>query len=174
MSATVFRPRLIAGRGRLGILTKLFELIRLGLPVPLIGSGNNRYQMVSVRDCARVAVKAMEMGCPSGFFNLGSSSPPRSRDLMGALIAHAGTRSIVVPTPAFLVKRTLALLDVLGFPLMFPEQYGIADRDILLDTSTTAATFSWEPSQSDIDILIDAYDGFMTLSGHKPAPAQAL
>jgi dTDP-glucose 4,6-dehydratase len=172
MAATVFRPRLIAGRGRLGVLTKLFQLIRLGLPVPLIGSGNNRYQMVSVRDCARVAVKAMEMNCPSGFFNLGSSSPPRSRDLLTALIAHAGSRSIVVPTPAVVVKRVLALLDVLGLPLMYPEQYGIADRDILLDTSATAATFSWEPSQSDIDILIDAYDGYLALSGHKESPAQ--
>jgi len=165
MAATVFRPRLIAGRGRLGVLTKLFQLIRRSLPVPLIGSGRNRYQMVSVRDCARVAVKAMELNCPTGFFNLGSSCPPRSRDLLMALIAHAGSHSRLVPTPAAMVKGALALLDVLGIPLMYPEQYGIADKDILLDTSTTAATFSWEPSESDTEILIDAYDSYLSLSG---------
>ena len=46
--ATIFRPRLITGPGRLGILGKLFTLIKAGLPVPMIGSGTNRYQMVGV------------------------------------------------------------------------------------------------------------------------------
>jgi nucleoside-diphosphate-sugar epimerase len=50
IDATIFRPRLITGPGRLGILERLFRLIRAGLPVPLIGGGNNRYQMVSVQD----------------------------------------------------------------------------------------------------------------------------
>ena len=164
VSASVFRPRLIAGRGRLGVLTKLFWLIHKGLPVPLIGSGNNRYQMVSVRDCATVAVRAMELNCPSGFFNLGSSNPPRSRDLLKALIAHAGSRSVLVPTPAAAVKAALGLLDVAGIPLMYPEQFGIADKDILLDTASTTATFSWSPSESDETILRDAYDGYLATS----------
>ncbi|MGO4287688.1 NAD-dependent epimerase/dehydratase family protein [Bosea sp. TAB14] len=37
----IFRPRLIIGPGRLGILVKLFKLIDLNLPVPMIGSGRN-------------------------------------------------------------------------------------------------------------------------------------
>jgi dTDP-glucose 4,6-dehydratase len=37
IKATIFRPRLITGPGRLGILGRLFRLIRAGLPVPLIG-----------------------------------------------------------------------------------------------------------------------------------------
>ena len=36
---TILRPRLISGPGRLGVFVKLFELVRRGLPVPLIGSG---------------------------------------------------------------------------------------------------------------------------------------
>ena len=37
----IFRPRLIIGPGRLGILVKLFRLIDMNLPVPMIGGGNN-------------------------------------------------------------------------------------------------------------------------------------
>jgi len=165
LSATVFRPRLIAGRGRLGILTKLFELIYHNLPVPMIGSGDNRYQMVSVRDCAKAAVKAMEMQCPSGFFNLGSTNPPKSRDLLKALIAHAGSHSILIPTPATPVKWVLSGLDTLGLTLMYPEQYIIADKDITLDTSYTTKTFGWSPAETDISILIDAYDGYVSGKG---------
>src|SRR5262249_38057641 len=47
IGATIFRPRLITGPGRLGIFSKLFGLIRRDLPVPLVGNGTNRYQMIS-------------------------------------------------------------------------------------------------------------------------------
>src|ERR1700680_2522467 len=45
---TVFRPRLIIGPGRLGIFKKLFGLIAANFPVPMIGDGSSRYQMISV------------------------------------------------------------------------------------------------------------------------------
>ena len=45
---SIFRPRLIIGPGRLGILKKLFTLVDMNLPVPMIGSGKNPYQFVSV------------------------------------------------------------------------------------------------------------------------------
>ena len=43
---------MIIGPGRLGLLKKLFFLIKNNLPVPMIGSGKNRYQFISVFDCA--------------------------------------------------------------------------------------------------------------------------
>ena len=44
LNCTIFRPRLIIGPRRLGILKNLFDLIRLNLPVPLIGNGKNIFQ----------------------------------------------------------------------------------------------------------------------------------
>ena len=55
MHISLFRPRLIIGPGRLGILEKLFKLIDWNLPVPMIGSGKNPYQFISVFDCAEAA-----------------------------------------------------------------------------------------------------------------------
>jgi dTDP-glucose 4,6-dehydratase len=55
MNISIFRPRLIIGPGRLGILEKLFKLIDLNLPVPMIGSGKAPYQFISVYDCAEAA-----------------------------------------------------------------------------------------------------------------------
>ncbi len=39
---TVLRPRLIIGPGRIGVLKRLFDRVRLGRCVPLIGGGRNR------------------------------------------------------------------------------------------------------------------------------------
>ena len=41
MNITIFRPRMINGPGRLGILVKLFKLIDMNLPIPTIGNGKN-------------------------------------------------------------------------------------------------------------------------------------
>jgi nucleoside-diphosphate-sugar epimerase len=159
--ATIFRPRLITGPGRLGILAQLFELISVGLPVPMIGSGRNRYQMVGVTDCARAALIAAEAGCPAGPFNLGSAEPPTTRDLLLAIIRHADSHSLLLRTPASAVKAMLAMLDRVGLTLLYPEQFRIADADIVLDTTSTRDELGWRPEHDDIEMMCRAYDGFI-------------
>ncbi len=157
MNITIVRPRLIIGPGRLGILAKLFKLIDLNLPVPMIGSGANPYQFISVFDCAEVARLAWEHGCPNKAYNLGSDNPPPVKTLLGDLIKSAGSKSILVPTPAFAVKATLSLLDWLNMPLMDPEQYIIADEYCVRDTTAAKADFGWAPKYRDEDMLREAY-----------------
>jgi dTDP-glucose 4,6-dehydratase len=158
--ATILRPRLISGAGRLGILAKLFRLIAIGAPVPMIGSGRNRYQMIAVEDCVAAALRAAELDCPTGPFNLGSENPPSVRDLLGEVIRRAGSRSILVPTPAKLVQTVLSGLDKVGLTLLFPEQFAIADTDYVLDTSRTRDALGWIPTRRDQDILFEAYERF--------------
>lgn len=161
LHATIFRPRLISGTGRLGVLSKLFRLIKLGLPVPMIGSGKNRYQMVSVEDCVTAALKAVSLGCPPGPFNLGSSNPPTVRELLERVITRVGSRSIVIPTPALVMQPLLSVLDQLGLTLLYPEQFVIANLDYVLDTGNARKVLAWTAEKGDIEILYEAYLGFL-------------
>jgi dTDP-glucose 4,6-dehydratase len=154
---SIFRPRLIIGPGRLGILTKLFKLIDLNLPVPLIGSGRNPYQFISVFDCADAAYLAWKAGFPNQAYNLGSSNPPSVRVLLNRLIEEAESRSILLPTPGWAVKRTLDLFDLVDRPIMDPEQYLIADEECLLDCSKAEQQLGWAARFSDDDMLVAAY-----------------
>ena len=172
MRISLFRPRLIIGPGRLGILEKLFKLIDRNLPVPMIGSGRNPYQFISVFDCAEAARLAWVSGVPNEAFNLGSLNPPPVRKLLGDLIRHAGSRSILVPTPAWAVKRTLDLLDRLNRPIMDPEQYLIADEECVLDVGKGARQLGWVPRYRDEDMLIAAYAEYHAGKGGR-APASA-
>ena len=160
MAISLFRPRLIIGPGRLGILEKLFKLIDWNLPVPMIGSGRNPYQFISVFDCAEAARAAWKAGVPNEAYNLGSLNPPPVRKLLGGLIRHAGSKSILLPTPAWAVKRTLDLLDLVGMPIMDPEQYLIADEDCVLDVSKAGRQLGWVPRYRDEDMLIAAYSEY--------------
>ncbi|WP_279483478.1 NAD(P)-dependent oxidoreductase [Aureimonas sp. SK2] len=173
MRISLFRPRLIIGPGRLGILEKLFKLIDANLPVPMIGSGRNPYQFISVFDCAEAARLAWKADVPNEAYNLGSLNPPPVRKLLGDLVRHAGSKSILIPTPGFAVKRTLDLLDWLNKPLMDPEQYLIADEECVLDVSKGKRDLGWVPQYRDEDMLIAAYSEYRAKKEGRPAPASA-
>ncbi|WP_102959016.1 NAD-dependent epimerase/dehydratase family protein [Mangrovicella endophytica] len=179
MRISLFRPRLIIGPGRLGILQKLFKLIDNNLPVPMIGSGKNPYQFISVFDCAEAARLAWKAGVPNEAYNLGSLNPPPVRKLLGDLIKEAGSKSFLIPTPGWAVKRTLDFLDLLNMPLMDPEQYLIADEECVLDVSKGERQLGWIPRYRDEDMLIAAYreyraklDGRAATSAAFTAPAE--
>jgi dTDP-glucose 4,6-dehydratase len=176
MQISLFRPRLIIGPGRLGILEKLFKLIDMNLPVPMIGSGKNPYQFISVFDCAEAARAAWKAGVPDEAYNLGSLNPPPVRRLLGDLIKHAGSKSLLIPTPGWAVKRTLDLFDLVNMPIMDPEQYLIADEECVLDVSKAKRQLGWVPQYRDEDMLIAAYseyrgkkDGQKVAARHVPA-----
>nr|ABH03001.1 SpaP [Spirochaeta aurantia] len=157
---TIVRPRMIMGPGRLGILKKLFGLIERGLPVPMIGSGRNCYQMVSVADCATAVLKIMERGIPNAEINLGSLNPPAVRDLLSALITKAGSRSWLVPTWAAPVKLVLAALGSVGLEIMYREQYMIANVEYVLDLSETERVLGWLPQYSDVTMIEEAFQSY--------------
>ena len=173
MNISLFRPRLIIGPGRLGILEKLFKLIDRNLPVPMIGSGKNPYQFISVFDCAEAAYLAWKAGVPNEAYNLGSLNPPPVRKLLGDLVRHADSKSILVPTPGWAVKRTLDFLDLLNMPLMDPEQYLIADEECVLDVTKGREQLGWVPQYNDGDMLIAAYSEYRAKLAGKPAPSAA-
>lgn len=157
INITIFRPRMIIGPGRLGILKKLFKLIELNLPIPLIGDGRNCYQMVSVFDVVEAILQAVNKGIPNAEYNLGSINPPTVYNLLKETIIAANSKSLLVKTPGILVKNILSFLGKVGVELMYNEQYEIADQEYLLDISNTCAELDWQPKYSDTQMLIQAY-----------------
>lgn len=161
LNASIFRPRLIVGAGRFGILTKLFALIARDLPVPLIGSGANCYQMISVNDCASAILRALRAKIPNAEFNLGSHNPPCVRELLSAVIRAANSKSRLIPTHAASVKAALRALEFLGVPLMFSEQFKIADLEYRIDISRARSELGWEPKFGDEEMLFSAYKTYL-------------
>jgi dTDP-glucose 4,6-dehydratase len=157
MNITIMRPRMINGPGRLGILVKLFKLIDNNLPVPVIGNGKNHYQMISVFDCVSAIICAINCGLPNKEYNLGSKNSPNIKDLLQSLIKAAGSKSKVVPTPGKLVKCVLSIFDIIGIPIMYKEQFMIADKEYILDISDTENDLGWTPKYNDENMIKEAY-----------------
>ncbi len=160
--ATIFRPRLISGEGRLGILEKLFRLVEGGKIIPLIGDGSSRFQFISVEDCAEASVAASKMDCPNEIFNLGSDDPVTIHELLTDLVEKNGSSSKILKTNARLVRAILDVLNIFRIAPMDPEQYRIAAREMVLSTGKAKAILGWQPHHNDSEIMIAAYRSYIS------------
>lgn len=158
--ACVLRPRLIIGPGRLGILKKLFDRIRTGRTVYMLGGGRNRYQMVAVADVAEACIAAA-LRHATGVFNIGSTNPPTVHDLLSGVIRRAGSASRLASLPIAAANAALWTLHAFRVAPLVPEQFRIAGVDYVLDTSLARRTLGWTPAYSDDEMLWAAYQTYV-------------
>jgi nucleoside-diphosphate-sugar epimerase len=162
LDVTMMRPMSLFGPGMTGVFALLFDWVRLGKNVYLLGSGKNRVQMVSAWDVADACLLAAERPESRGaVLNLGSGEVPSVRAQVEALIAHAGSRSRIVPIPAALLRNAGRVLNVVKLSPIVPEHYLLADSTFILDISAARRILGWEPRFSNVQLLIDAYDWYV-------------
>ena len=158
---TIFRPRMIIGKGRLGVLKNLFILIKFNLPIPLIGKGHNHYQMVSDKDCALAIYLCLKAKCPEQIFNLGSYVKKNVKNLLFDLVKHVRSNSFIMKTPANLIKFVLKTLSALGLEILYKEQYELADKDFVVSIDKAEKELGWQPKDNDMTMLTIAYEDWL-------------
>lgn len=172
LDVTTFRPMSLFGPYMTGIFVLLFEWVRTGRPVFMLGRGDNRVQMVSAWDVADACIHAAGTPASRGqFFNIGSppDSVPTVYEQVRALIAHAGSRSRIVRIPAALLRMAGRTLNVLRFSPIVPEHYLLADSTFILDMRRARDAMGWEPRIGNIQLMTDAYDWYVQQGeAHRP------
>jgi nucleoside-diphosphate-sugar epimerase len=156
----VVRPRTILGPGRLGIFEILFDWVRDGRAVYVIGSGRERFQFVHVEDLCAVSVRLTETR-RTGAFNVGTDRFGTLREDMGALVAHAGTGSRIRSLPAAPAIAALRALDLLGLSPLAPWHYLTYHKPFWFDVARARDELGWVPQHGNRDMLIEAYDWFV-------------
>lgn len=152
------RPRVTLGAGRLGIFQILFEWIREGRAVRVIGDGSQRQQFVHVDDLIDFYMLALESGRP-GTYNVGTDRFGTLREDLEALIVHAGTGARVAGLPVWPAVQTLRLLHALRLSPLTPWHYRTYHRDCYFDTTPLTA-MGWRPRYANIDMLVESYEWY--------------
>lgn len=161
MDVTVFRPMSLFGPGMTGVFLLLFEWVRLSKNVYFLGWGRNRVQMTSAWDVADACLLAAERPESRGaVMNLGATEVPTVRGQVEALIAHAGSRSRIVPIPAAVVRNAGRVLNVVKLSPIVPEHYLLADANFVLDVSEARQRLGWTPAYSNVRMTTEAYDWY--------------
>ena len=153
------RPRTILGGGRLGLFHLLFDWIREGRNVYVIGSGENEFQFVHAHDLVDFYMLALEAGKP-GVYNVGTDRYGTLRHDLEELIGYAGSRSKVKSLPVFPAVNTLRVLDWLGVSPLAPWHYLTYHRPYCFDVTPLLA-MGWKPNYSNGRMFREGYDWFL-------------
>jgi nucleoside-diphosphate-sugar epimerase len=159
LDVSIVRPRTIMGHGRLGIFQILFEWIRAGRNVPVLGSGDNRYQFVHAEDLADACILAAGRPGPRTY-NCGTDRFGSMREVLETLCRHAGTGSRVrsVPmAPAVWGMRATSALGLSPLGAYHALMYG---RSMYFDISRATAELGWKPRWSNDEMFIQSYDWY--------------
>lgn len=156
---TSIRPKTFIGTGRLGVFQILFDWVQKGARIPIIGSGNNRYQLLEVKDLVEAILLSAEADekLANDDFNVGAQEFMTVSEDMGELCEVAGSGSRVLPTPAMPVKMVLKVLEKMRLSPLYQWVYDTADKDSFVSTERIQQSLGWKPQYSNAETLVNTY-----------------
>jgi nucleoside-diphosphate-sugar epimerase len=160
LDVTLIRPRTILGHGRLGIFQILFEWVRRGRPVYVLGTGDNRYQFVHADDLADACLRASDR-VGADVFNVGAERFGTMRDLLEGLVAHAGTKSRVRSLPSRVAVGVMDLTSRLGLSPLGAYHALMYGRAMYFDVTHAKATLGWRATRSNDQMIGESYDYYV-------------
>ncbi len=163
LNITVIRPKTFVGTRRLGVFEILFDWIKDGKKIPVVGNGKNKYQLLDVDDLVTAIYKFCQKDNKSynDFFNIGAKKFNTVNQDLGALCEFANSGANILHTPAELVKGTLRFFELLGISPLYQWVYDTADKDSFVSIKKIERVLSWSPQISNQEALIKAYQWYL-------------
>jgi nucleoside-diphosphate-sugar epimerase len=162
VETTIIRPKTFVGPERLGVFEILFDWIREGRRIYILGQGHNRYQLLAVEDLVDAIVRAADAPeAARETFNVGATEFGTVRSDLQALIDHAGSESRLRPIPVRPAELVLRGLELARLSPLAEWHYKTAHKDSFVDVSKAQRLLGWQPRLSNSQTLIETYDWYL-------------
>lgn len=161
---SVIRPKTFLGPHRLGVFEILFDWIKDGKKIPVVGSGNNRYQLLDVEDLVTATyLMATQKNAKqlNDVFNIGAEQFISIKKDMQGLFDYAGSGSKILPTPAWPIKKALWVFEKLKVSPLYQWVYDTMDKDSFVSIDKLTKALKWHPQYSNSQALIKAYQWYL-------------
>jgi nucleoside-diphosphate-sugar epimerase len=161
LDVVLIRPKTFLGPERLGVFEILFDWIREGRRIPILGDGRNRYQLLAVEDLVEAIVRSLDAPVAGQALNVGAAEFDTVRDDLQALIDHAGSGSRLFPVRPGLAVPILRGLELARLSPLAEWHYRTAYKDSWVSIDRARAALGWEPRLSNADALRETYDWYL-------------
>jgi nucleoside-diphosphate-sugar epimerase len=162
LECVILRPKTFIGPERLGVFEILFDWIREGRRIYVLGDGTNRYQLLGVDDLlAAILLAASKRAAAGETLNVGAKEFGTVRSDLQALIDHAGSSSRLTSLPVRPAEITLRALELARLSPLVEWHYKTAHRDSFVDVSRAERVLGWKPRLSNAAALIQTYDWYL-------------
>ncbi len=163
LTVCILRPKSFIGTARLGVFQILYDWVESGVKIPIIGNGNNRYQLFEVDDLVDAINLAATLPKEkvNDTFNVGAKEFKTVKEDVGAMCDYAKTGSRVMGTPAWLIKPVLRFFEILNLSPLYKWIYGTADTDSFVSIEKAQKVLGWNPKFSNAEALIRSYQWYL-------------
>jgi nucleoside-diphosphate-sugar epimerase len=164
---TILRPKSFVGPERLGVFELLYEWAYDGRHFPVLGAGNNRYQLLDVEDLCRAIhlCATLDVQRVNDTFNIGATEFGTMRENFQAVLDRAGHGKRVIGLPARPAIWTLRLLERLHVSPIYRWIYDTAARESFVSTRRIAAKLGFVPRYSNREALVRNFDWYVAHRG---------
>jgi len=160
LDVSIIRPRTILGHGRLGIFQILFEWVREGANIPVLGRGDNVYQFVHADDLSEACIlAAMRPGAER--YNCGAEEFGTMRAALEALCRHGHTGSRVKSIPRLPAEALMNAASLCGLSPLGPYHALMYGRSLYFDITKAGQQLGWRPKYSNEQMLTESYDWYL-------------
>jgi nucleoside-diphosphate-sugar epimerase len=167
LEVNIIRPKTFLGTGRLGVFEILFEWIAEGRRIPLLGNGENHYQLLEVTDLVDGIVKAATVAdVKNETMNIGADRFQTLNEDMQALFDHADSGSKLWHLPARPGEYALRALELAHLSPLAAWHYGTMWRDSYVEVDKAKRLLGWQPKYSNAEALIRAWDWYEENKGN--------
>jgi nucleoside-diphosphate-sugar epimerase len=159
----ILRPKSFVGPERLGAFELLYDWAYEGRNFPVLGSGNNRYQLLDVEDLCE-AIYLCARGDPklvNDTFNVAAGKFGSMRDNLQAVLDRAGHGKRVITLPAHASIVILKILELLHLSPFYKWIYETAARESFVSIERIEKKLGFVPRYSNRDALIRNYDWYV-------------
>lgn len=163
LNVTIIRPKTFVGTGRLGVFEILFDWIHDGKKIPVIGTGNNKYQLLEVDDLVQAIYCALKMSSKKAntAFNIGAEKFNTVKHDLEVLFEYSNSGSRIFPVASSLVKTPLRILEALHLSPLYRWVYDTADKDSFVSIEKAKKILKWKPKYSNAQALIRSYGWYL-------------
>ena len=127
----ILRPKSFVGPERLGVFELLYEWAYEGRNFPVLGSGNNLYQLLDVADLCEVILLCLTKDARevNDTFNVGAKVFGTMRENFQSVLDRAGHGKRVIGLPVGPAIALLKVLERLHLSPLYPWIYETAGRE---------------------------------------------
>ena len=153
----ILRPKSFVGPERLGVFALLYEWAREGRDFPILGRGDNRYQLLDVEDlCAAIVLTAGS----NETFNLGAAEFTTLREDFQSVLDAAGHGARIRSIPIAPAITALRALERLHLSPLYPWIYETVTEDSFVSIDKAQRELGWQPRYSNRDALVRNYEWY--------------
>ena len=163
MCISIIRPKSFIGPERLGVFDLLFDWAKDGKGFPMIGNGQNRYQLLDVEDLcdAIYSCATLDEKNVNDTFNIGAQNFTTMKEDYQAVLDYAGFGKKIVGLPERPIIWTLRILEALHLSPLYKWVYETASKDSFVSIEKAEIVLGYKPKYSNKDALIRNYKWYV-------------